>query len=196
MNGTNASRRALCSGTSAALLLLVVAGCTDSGDHGGASGSSGRSSAWTPSAASSNGPPPADIARRRATAAYLGMWQDVAAAARTSDWKSPLLARHATGDALGTITRGMYADHRNGLVTRGAPRNDPTVSRLTPRAAPVVALVSDCGDSTHWLKYRKTTGKLADSTPGGRRAITAEVKKQDDGAWKVTRFAVERVGSC
>ena len=37
---------------------------------------------------------------------------------------------------------------------------------------------------------------LADNVPGGRRSITAEVKKQPDGTWKVTRFAVEAVGSC
>lgn len=139
---------------------------------------------------------PADAARRAAIAAYLGMWQDMAAAGRTSDWKSPLLAHHATGDALSTISRGLYADHLNGLVSKGAPKDHPTATSAVPTDSPTTVMISDCGDSTHWLKYRKDTGKLADADPGGRQAITAEVKRQPGGTWKVTRFAVEAVGSC
>ncbi|MFG2943495.1 hypothetical protein [Streptomyces sp. NPDC048282] len=119
----------------------------------------------------------------------------MAEAAKTSDWNSPNLARYATGDALSAISRGMYADHLNGLVTKGEPKNSPKVSSVAPAAEPTTVMISDCGDSTNWLKYRKDSGKLADDEPGGRQAITAEVKKLDRG-WKVTRFAVEGVGSC
>lgn len=139
--------------------------------------------------------PPAAAARRAATAAYLAMWQDMASAAQTSDWKSPILARHATGDALSTISRGLYADHLNGLVSKGAPKDDPKVTSAVPAAAPTTVTVSDCGDSTAWLKYRKgSSNPVGDK--GGRRAITAEVHKQVDGSWKVSRFAVEGLGSC
>ncbi|MFJ3779783.1 hypothetical protein ACIPX0_49790 [Streptomyces sp. NPDC090075] len=119
----------------------------------------------------------------------------MAEAAKTSDWDSPMLARHATGEALSAITRGMYADHLNGLVTKGEPKNVPKVSSATPTPDPTTVMISDCGDSTHWLKYRRDTGKPADGKPGGRQAITAEVRKRN-GAWKVSRFAVEAVGSC
>ncbi|MEU0924580.1 hypothetical protein [Streptomyces malaysiensis] len=67
---------------------------------------------------------------------------------------------------------------------------------MDPLSDPNTVLISDCGDSTHWLKYRADNGKLADDEPGGRRSITAEVKRQSDGKWKVTRFAVEEIGSC
>jgi len=123
------------------------------------------------------------------------MWRDMAQAGTTSDWNSPKLAQYATGDALSAISRGMYADHLNGLVTKGEPKNYPKVTSATPAANPTTVMLSDCGDSTHWLKYRKDSGKLADDKPGGRQAITAEVKKLN-GAWKVMRFAVEAVGSC
>jgi hypothetical protein len=123
------------------------------------------------------------------------MWRDMAQAAKTSDWNSPQLAHNATGDALSVISRALYADHLNGLVTKGEPKNYPKASPATPTANPTTVMISDCGDSTHWLKYRKDNGKLADDKPGGRRAITAEVKKLN-GTWKVTRFAVEAVGSC
>ncbi|MEW1864611.1 hypothetical protein AB0399_30295 [Streptomyces sp. NPDC088194] len=81
----------------------------------------------------------------------------------------------------------MYADHVNGLVMKGAPKNDPKVTSAIPSTAPTTVLISDCGDSSHWLKYRADSGKLADSDPGGRQSITAEVKRQSDGTGKVDR---------
>ncbi|MEU5437703.1 hypothetical protein AB0G73_30605 [Streptomyces sp. NPDC020719] len=120
----------------------------------------------------------------------------MAEAGKTSDWESARLARYATGDALSTISRGLYADHLNGLVSKGEPVNHPEVTKVDPAGNPTTVLISDCGDSTHWLRYRKDTGKLADDKPDGRRDITAEVKRQPDGGWKVTRFAVWGVGSC
>jgi hypothetical protein len=124
------------------------------------------------------------------------MWQDMAEAGKTADWRSPKLAVHATGDALSVMSRVLYADHLNGLVSKGAPKNSPEVTSVAPSARPTTVLIEDCGDSTDWLQYTKDTGKLADDRPGGRRAITAEVKQQADGSWKVTRFAVDGLGSC
>ncbi|WP_413810547.1 hypothetical protein [Streptomyces sp. OE57] len=90
----------------------------------------------------------------------------------------------------------MYADHLNGFVYKGKPENYPKATSMDPPADPNTVLISDCGDSTHWLKYRADNGKLADDKPGGRRSITAEVKQQSDRKWKVTRFAVKEIGSC
>ncbi len=140
--------------------------------------------------------PSAVSAGAAAVASYLAMWRDFAAAGLTSDWQSAALATHATGDALLQMSRGLYADHYNGLITKGHPVNHPTVTKATPAAAPSTVLISDCGDSTHWLKYVAKTGKLENDVPGGRQAITAEAKKQLDGSWKIDRFAVEGVGSC
>ncbi|MFI5590112.1 hypothetical protein ACIA5G_34055 [Amycolatopsis sp. NPDC051758] len=137
-----------------------------------------------------------DIAQQRATAAYLGMWSDMADAAVTSDWQSPKLAQNATADALQTISRSLYADHYNGLVTKGRPLNHPHVDAVEPESDPKTVTISDCGDSTSWLKYRADNGQPADDGPGGRRRIEALVKKAVDGSWKVTTFAVHEVGSC
>ncbi len=139
---------------------------------------------------------PVEIAKQDAIAAYMGMWRDMADAATTSDWKSPKLARHATGEALVTISRSLYADHYNGLVTRGQPVNHPEVSSVEPPHAPTTINITDCGDSTNWLKYRVDSGEPANDGPGGRRHIEALVKKAVDGSWKVTTFAVHEVGSC
>lgn len=127
-------------------------------------------------------------------AAYAGMWRQMAKAGETSDWQSPELAKYATGDALGVINRSLYTDHLNGVVSKGAPTNNPQVSQADPANNPTTIMISDCSDSSNWLKYKN--GQLLNDTPGGRRSITAEVKKQQDGTWRVTRFAVEGVGSC
>jgi hypothetical protein len=132
----------------------------------------------------------------QAVAAYLAMWQDFAAAGRKSDWESRRLATHATGAALSVMSRSLYADHYNGLITRGAPVDHPRVTSVDLPGAPTKVLIGDCGDSRHWLKYRVGDGRRADSSPGGRRAITAEVARQPGGAWKVDRFAVGELGSC
>ncbi|MFC8429263.1 hypothetical protein [Streptomyces sp. NPDC057253] len=176
--------------------MMLIAGCSSAGTTGSTSSEEASVGPATGTASSSpSSSSSAEIARSQATTAYLGMWQDMASAAKTSDWNAPNLARYATGDALSAISRGMYADHLNGLVTKGEPKNSPKVNSVTPATDPTTAVISDCGDSTHWLKYRKDNGKLADDKPGGRQAITAEVKKLN-GRWKVTRFAVEGVGSC
>jgi hypothetical protein len=154
----------------------------------------GPSSILTPPSSASP-TSPADVAGQQALSAYSGMWRAMADAASSSDWQSPALAQYATGDALGVISRSLYTDHLNHVVTRGEPTTNPKVSSVEPPNDPTTVMISDCGDSTNWLKY-KQDGQPLDDSPGGRRAITAEVKKQQDGYWRVTRFAVEGLGSC
>ena len=42
--------------------------------------------------------------------AYRGMWDDLVTAARTSDYRSPGPADHATGDALTLFVQGLDRD--------------------------------------------------------------------------------------
>lgn len=193
MNANRATRRVLV--LTATALTLGMAACT----------SDGATPAASPTAAAGPGIPgaistalaaPSDVAKQKATAAYLDMWHDVAEVATTSDWQSPKLGDHATGDALSVLSRQMYADHLNGLVSKGHPVNNPIVQSADPQDSPTTVMVRDCGNDSTWLKYRADTGQPADSEPGGARSITAEIKLATDGAWRVTRFAVEGVGTC
>lgn len=188
----------------AAAVSLLMAGCTS------ASPASARATTSPPisaTAAASSRPRPS-LARSsqmkarprsvgtQAIQAYLGMWSDFTTAGHTSDWESQLLSQHATAYALQVLEKSLYTDHIKGVVTKGAPVLNPKVKSLSPAANPTLALVSDCGDSRHWLKYSAKTGKLIPGSPGGRQAITAEVRKQPDGSWKVDQFAVEGTGTC
>jgi hypothetical protein len=138
----------------------------------------------------------ADEGRQGALAAYRAMWSDFVTAGRTSDWQSPELARHATGIALQKLTRGLYTDHQNGAVTRGEPALQPSVSSVEPAANPTKIVITDCGDTSNFLKYNKDTGLPVDDVPGGRQLINAIVELQADSSWKVSDFGVHGVGSC
>jgi hypothetical protein len=125
------------------------------------------------------------------------MWQAMARAGETSDWQSLELGYYAMGEALATITRSLYADHLDKVVTRGAPTNSPLVRAAEPVDAPAKVLIEDCGDSTSWLKYYQGTDRPAGSgSGGGRRFIKAEVLRQVDGSWLVSRFAVQGLSTC
>ena len=178
-----------------ALVGLMLAGCGSS-----ISPDSGlpTSSRFTPPPLSTSVSSVSDLdnAKQSATDAYLGMWRDMEAAATSSDWQSPRLAQHATADAPPVITNSLRTDSQRGVVTKGQLKNFPQVTTVDPLSDPTTVLIKDCSDSANWLKYRVDNGQLVDDKPGGRQAITAEVKKQPDGAWRVTRFAVEGVGSC
>jgi hypothetical protein len=139
---------------------------------------------------------PAETAKQQAIATYLGMWTDMADAATTSDWQSPKLAHNATAEALSKISRGLYADHYNGLVSKGKPVNNPTVESVEPANNPTTVNIVDCGDDSNWLKYRADNGQPANDGPGGRRHINAMAKKAVDGSWKMTDFAIQDPGTC
>jgi hypothetical protein len=156
----------------------------------------GSSPAAAPAAGSK--PPPSTASRPDAGAAvlsaYRGMWSDLVTAAKTSDFRSPLLSRHASGDALTLFTQGLARDQLHGIVTRGEPVLHPVVASLSPSASPTRAMVTDCFDDTHWVEY-KTSGGLAKNAPGGRRATTADLKNVG-GVWKVTFLSVGATGTC
>ncbi|WP_226930808.1 MULTISPECIES: hypothetical protein [Parafrankia] len=138
---------------------------------------------------------PAVIARRDAVAAYLGMWQKYTQASHTSDWQASYLSQYAAGDALQFLSRDLYADHYNGLVSKGAPVNSPQVTSVSPDDTPTWAMIDDCVDARHWLRYR-ADGSLLDDKPGALHKVLAEVRVHTDGKWRVTRFGIGDPGSC
>lgn len=175
----------------AATLALGLTACSS-----GPTTNPAPSTTAVPPAPSSTFASPGETAKQQAIAAYLGMWSDMVAAATTSDWQSPGLAHHTTAEALSKISRGLYADRYNGLVSKGRPVNSPTVESVEPATNPTTVGIVDCGDDSNWLKYRADNGQPANDGPGGRRHINAMTKKAVDGSWKVTDFAIQDPGTC
>ncbi len=131
---------------------------------------------------------------RRVIDAYRAMWADLVVAAETSDFQSPLLAQHATGDALTLLVQGLARDQLHGIVTEGVTVHHPAVTSLSPTSDPTRATVTDCFDDSRWIEYT-TDGKRAKNTPGGRRSTTAELVDKD-GTWKVSQLTVGATGTC
>ena len=176
--------------------IAVLVACSSGNPAGPASETPSPAPTTSSSSSPSTSLSPDEQTKQNALTAYRGMWDDFAVAGTTSDWQSPKLGQHATGLALTNLSRGLYADHYNGVVTKGRPVLNPAVSSVEPADNPKKIVVSDCGDSTNWLKYRADNGQLSDNEPGGRQAINAIVEKQTDGSWKVSDFGVHDVGTC
>jgi hypothetical protein len=137
----------------------------------------------------------ADVARRQALSSYLALWDSYVVAARTADADSPLLARHASGQALDQLVRGLERMRREGVVSKGEPTHDARVTTLAPPNTPRQAKIVDCSSDENWLPYNMRTGERKDQTPGGRHHIEALVAL-GGGSWKVTQLAVQGVGTC
>ncbi|KPM50559.1 hypothetical protein ACG83_39040 [Frankia sp. R43] len=176
-----------------AVVLLLAACGSDGGSTPDPDVSGGTVSSPAPSSPTPTSP--ADLARRDAVAAYVGMWKADAQAGRTADWQAPSLSRYASGEALQVLTGGLYADHANGLVSRGEPINRPEVTSVEPPDTPKTVMISDCSDSRNWVRY-KADGSAFTDTPGGFHRIMAEVRIHTDGLWRVTQFGVGAAGSC
>jgi hypothetical protein len=129
-----------------------------------------------------------------ALAAYRAMWADMVTASLTSNYQSPLLSDHASGEALSVLVQGLAKNQAQGIVAKGKPVLHPQIASLTPAGSPTQAIISDCFDDTHWLEY-KSSGGLVNRNPGGHRATTA-IATQTSGAWKVTQLAVQATGTC
>ncbi|HXA34230.1 MAG TPA: hypothetical protein VNV87_18405 [Acidimicrobiales bacterium] len=138
--------------------------------------------------------PTAASVTTRVISDYRTMWADLVAAARTSNYQSTLLPRHATGAALTLLVQGLAKDRVLGIVTKGQPVLQPSVSSLTPAANPTKASITDCFDNTHWIEY-KTNGTLQKNAPGGRRSTTAKLVRIG-GTWKVTELTIRATGTC
>jgi hypothetical protein len=137
----------------------------------------------------------AENARREALAAFDAMWQDMALASEKADYQSPVLARHAAGEALDLLTRGVYSFRLEDQVTRGRPVVTGRVTTLTPPDKPTTASIDGCVDSSQWVEYDAKTLKPSGEPPGGRHRTTATVTVIN-GVWKVTKYHGEATGTC
>ena len=161
---------------------VTVAGCS-----GQTAGSGVPSS---PTAASSTASP----AGQGALTAYKSMWTAFSAAGETSDWRSPDLARYATGNALDQLVRSLQADEVQGIVTKGPTVNRPVVMSAIPASDPTDVRIQDCGDDSGTRRIRASDGHVL-AGAGGQHRIDADVRTVD-GVWKVVDFRLRAAGTC
>jgi len=149
------------------------------------------SAASTPAAANTSPSATSSTPSAEALAAYRAMWSDVAEASNTADYQAAYLPNHLAGQALLTVTDNMAVEKGRGIVAHGAPVLHPVVTTATATSV----TVSDCTDGRAWLQVYASTDKPIDDIPGGFRATTATVSKED-GTWKVTEINSGADGTC
>ena len=118
--------------------------------------------------------------------AYGAFWDDYIEVARTSDYRSPRLAEHATGDALRRLRYQLSLYDAQGLVARGRPvRTATQVTSISVQSA----TVAECLDSNKWLAHDAKTGKLRDKPSGKIRRVRATLSHVGEG-WKVSKLDI------
>jgi hypothetical protein len=174
-----------------AVVVSTVAGC---GNHSGAASTAAVPSLSAPSPVT--GSPDPAATGRSALDAYRGMWRAYQQALTTSDPSDAGLAQYATGSALSYLQQGVRSVKDQGLAQVGAMSLSPRVTGFSPASAPTDTEVTDCLDSSQSHLVRTGPGPAYSDSPGGHRRVSATVRKQADGGWKVTDFGVQAVGSC
>lgn len=204
---TSPLRNRALAATAAAGMILSAAACGSSSGKSSAqptpsnahvaSGSDSPSSSASGTAPSGSAGSPTgspDSAAQAAVASYRAAFVDWQTAGATSDYQSPVLADHMSGDALSFVTRTMYINKTKGAVTKGRPELSPTVGQMVPANAPTQIVINDCIREQSWLLYT-TDGHLFDNVPGGNHKSQALVK-YSAGAWKVDQLLIQPVGTC
>lgn len=174
------------------LALAAVAGCA-----GGVATPGPSRSSSTPPPAPSTASSPGDP-RVLARQAYLDMWQAFVTASHTADYQSPALAHYAAGAALSLLTHSLYTNYKDGIVTRGEPSLNPSVTIPAASGGIQQADVTDCTNPSTWANYTKS-GKLVSGQPHGRRKVIARLQQfspVESPQWKVTYLNVGLAGTC
>jgi hypothetical protein len=128
--------------------------------------------------------------------AYRNMWQAYQQALQVPDPSSPELTRYATGRALATLRQGLQSLKDQGLKGTGTISTTPRVTAVSPASDPASVDIADCLNDAASHIVRASPGPAYSDPPGGRRRVSAGIKRQSDGSWKVDDFGVQAVGTC
>jgi hypothetical protein len=127
--------------------------------------------------------------------AYLDFQHAVADAQRTANAHSKKLEKYGADKALAQARVFLIEMDHNGVVFRGEPKFDPTVTRVE-LGEQRSGWVRDCIDGTNWKPIYKATGKSA-LAPGQHSRAPAEAWVWWNGErWVVRTLSVDRSKTC
>ncbi|MEV0523994.1 hypothetical protein AB0I66_11280 [Streptomyces sp. NPDC050439] len=120
---------------------------------------------------------------------YGAMWEDAAAASRTSDSKHPRLNDHAKGDALSLLRYMMEQARKKGVTNRGTASTTPTVVKSSKNEFELL----DCVDGSKWVQVKPA--RSPDGVAGAHYRTEATVAFKS-GKWMVSKLYWGAAGSC
>jgi hypothetical protein len=171
-------------------VVLVLSSCSGDGGAEGAIATTTTGQAPTTVAATTTTRSPEANTKAAVLAAYRAFWDDVVAAARTADWRSPRLDDHATGKMLDRIRGQFRALEFQGWVARGTIEVSPRLASLTGRKA----TVQDCVDGSRFRRYDPKKRQWLDSGGGQPDRQRSTLTLDGQGNWKVADSEVS--GKC
>ncbi|MYT68339.1 MULTISPECIES: hypothetical protein [unclassified Streptomyces] len=117
---------------------------------------------------------------------YARMWEEQAKAYSKASIEGTQLRRYAAGAALADTEVTMDTFQKEGLVTKGAPTHDVTVTGLKPNKKVPWASLTDCMDTTGWKYLDKKTGKPAEMPKNQVLKYVTKVQAERwGGTWKI-----------
>jgi len=123
------------------------------------------------------------------------MWRAYADAGQAPNPDDAQLATFAADRALTTLRAALRSINEQGIVLKGSFESEPRAVDAVPAHDPSLVEIRDCLDGTGIVAYR-ASAEGVDGEPGGRHEARATVSKVEPDRWKVTTFAIRRVGTC
>lgn len=127
---------------------------------------------------------------------YRAFWDAQLKVYTTGTMKDSGIEKVGTDKAYAKVqaTRIYYVD--NGFVMTGAPGLSPKVSRVDMAATPPSATITDCIDSTNYIKVEKKSGKPVETLDKNRRHVATYTALKIGGAWQIRDFDISRDQLC
>jgi hypothetical protein len=163
-------------------VVLVLSSCSGDGDAEGATATSTTGQAPTTVAATTTTRPSKADTKAAVLAAYRAYWADVVAVGKTADWRSPRLAKHATGQALEVVRTHFRTMKAAGLIDLGTVKLSPKVTTVRGRTA----VVEDCIDVSRFLLHDAKTRQPRERPDPRPDDGVATLTLTADG-WKVSK---------
>lgn len=170
----------------------LLAACTSGAS---ADRTSSAASPVSASSATTPSPDPTKQAADAALAAYRGFRQAEVRAEAKADPKGSGLERYAFDKALDGVYSAVLYFRQQGIVVRGAPTLNPTVTSVT-LGAPSRAVITDCFDTSKWEAVYKATGKSAVASGQPRRTVVTAAVEVYRGQWMVRTVINQRDRTC
>ena len=162
--------------------VLVLSSCSGDGDAEGAIATTTTGQAPTTAAATTTTRPSKTDTKAAVLAAYRAYWADVVAVGKTADWRSPRLAKHATGQALEKVRTHFRTMKAAGLIDLGTVKLSPKVTTVRGRTA----VVEDCIDVSRFLLHDAKTRQPRERPDPQPDDGVATLTLTADG-WKVSK---------
>jgi hypothetical protein len=171
--------------------MTVLTACSGGSDKKGPEATLEPTRSDNPARESSSSPGPSKkdpnaVQKRAVLETYNRMWEEQVKAYAKASIKGTKLRDYSAGYALADAETAMDGYQAKGIVAKGAPKHDVTLTGLKPEKKTPWAALTDCLDTGPWKRVYVKTGKPVDM-PKNRvvRYLTKVQAEKWGTTWKI-----------